>query len=130
MLMYCLRCGVCCRETEMLLSGEDIEQLEREGYRREFFALYDKEGYAKLRNMQSHWVFYEVKSSRCKVYAARPLGCHLYPVIYVEAKGIVVDKICRAKGKFNEKTMREKGRKVLKLLEKIDEEAEGRRNGQ
>ena len=128
--MRCLRCGVCCMETEMLLSREDIEKLEREGYRREFFVLFYKEGYAKLRNMQSHCVFYEVKSCRCKVYAARPLGCRLYPVIYVEAKEIVVDKICRAKGKFNEKIMEGQGRKVLKLLEKIDEEAESRRNRQ
>jgi len=114
----------------MLLSGGDIEKLEREGYRRDFFALFDKEGYAKLRNMQSHCVFYDVKSSRCKVYAARPLGCRLYPVIYVESNGIVVDKICRAKGKFNEKIIEGKGRKVLKLLKKIDEEAESRRNVQ
>ena len=113
----------------MLLSCGDIEQLEQEDYPREFFVLFDKEGYAKLRNEQSHCVFYDVKSRRCKVYSSRPLGCRLYPVMYVEAKGIVVDKICRAKGKFNEKTLEGKGRRVLKLLEKIDEEAESRRRG-
>jgi Fe-S-cluster containining protein len=113
----------------MLLSRGDIEKLEREGYPREFFVFFDKEGYAKLRNKRSHCVFYDVKSRRCKVYSSRPLGCRLYPVIYVEAKGIVVDKICRAKGKFNEKTLEGRGRRVLKLLEKIDEEAESRRGG-
>lgn len=114
----------------MLLSSGDIEQLEKEGHQREFFALFDNEGYAKLRNMKSHCVFYDVEKSRCKVYASRPLGCRLYPVIYVENKGIVVDNICSARGKFNEKTMEGKGRKVLKFLEKIDEEAESRRNRQ
>jgi Fe-S-cluster containining protein len=126
--MRCLCCGVCCRETEMLLSSKDIEQLEKEGYQREFFAVFDKEGNAKLRNMKSHCVFYDVEKSRCKVYASRSLGCRLYPVIYVENKGIVVDNICRAKGNFNEKTMERKGKKVLKLLEKIDEEAESKRD--
>jgi Fe-S-cluster containining protein len=114
----------------MLLSSGDIEQLEKAGYRREVFALFDVEGYAKLRNVESHCVFYDVESSRCKVYASRPLGCRLYPIIYVENKGIVADKICRARGKFDEKTLERRGRKVLRLLEKIDEEAESRRNWQ
>ena len=112
----------------MLLSGGDIEKLEREGYLREFFALFDKEGYAKLRNMQSHCVFYDVKSSRCKVYAARPLGCRLYPVIYDETKGMVVDDICPAEGNWNEKKIERRGKKVIKLLGKIDAEAKRRRS--
>jgi Fe-S-cluster containining protein len=112
----------------MLLSSGDIEQLEKAGYRREFFVLFDVEGYAKLRNVKSHCVFYNVKNNRCKVYASRPLGCRLYPIIYVENKGIVVDKICRARDKFDEKTLEGRGRKVLRLLEKIDEEAESRPN--
>jgi Fe-S-cluster containining protein len=125
--MHCLRCGVCCTETEMLLSTEDIERLERKGYPREFFVLLDREGYAKLRNKQRHCVFYDVEKRRCKVYGARPLGCRLYPVIYDEDEGIVVDGICRAEGKFSERFLERKGRKVLRLLRRIDAEAQGRR---
>jgi Fe-S-cluster containining protein len=128
--MCCLRCGDCCRETEMLLSKEDINRLEGKGYRREFFILFDKEGYARLRNLQRHCVFYDIENRRCKVYRDRPLGCRLYPVIYDEEKGIVVDEVCRAEGKLNEKQMARQGQKVLELLERVDAEAESRRNAQ
>jgi Fe-S-cluster containining protein len=128
--MHCLRCGDCCRETEMLLSLEDITRLEEEGYSRDFFVLFDKEGYAKLRNLQRHCVFFDVENQRCKVYKFRPMGCRLYPIIYHEDKGLVVDEFCRAKGKLNEKRIARKGAKVLRFLEMIDAEAKGRSNTQ
>ena len=126
--MRCLRCGVCCRETEMLLSNEDIERLENKGFRKEFFARFDKAGYAKLRNREGHCVFYDVEKRRCNVYADRPLGCRLYPVIYDETKGIIVDSLCHAQGTLTEGKKERKGKKVLKLLEKIDAEAKQRRS--
>jgi len=126
--MRCLRCGVCCRETEMLLSTEDIERLKRNSYSKEFFVRFDSEGYAKLRNRQDHCVFYDAEKQRCKVYKERPLGCRLYPVVYDETKGIVVDNICPAGGNLNEKEIERKGKKVIKLLEKIDAEAKRRRS--
>jgi Fe-S-cluster containining protein len=126
--MSCLRCGDCCKETEMLLSTEDIERLERKGYNKKFFVQFDSEGYAQLRNLQDHCVFYAVGKQRCKVYRERPLGCRLYPVIYDETKGIVVDNICPAGSNWNEKKIEKKGKKVTKLLEKIDAEAKRRRS--
>jgi len=124
--MRCLRCGACCRETEMLLANADIERLERKGYSKKFFVRFDSEGYAKLRNRQNHCIFYDVEKQQCKVYRERPLGCRLYPVIYNETKGIVVDSICPAGGNLNEKKLKRKGKKVVKLLEKIDAEAKRR----
>ncbi len=126
--MRCLRCGVCCTETEMLLSIEDINRLEGLGYRKEFFVLFDEEGYARLRNLDNRCVFYDVDHQRCTVYNCRPLGCRLYPVIYDEQKGIVLDSICRSRGHLNEKQIARKGRKVLRLLDRIDAEADSRRN--
>jgi Fe-S-cluster containining protein len=126
--MRCLHCGVCCRETEMLLSTADIERLERKGYNKDFFVQFDRDGYAKLRNQQGCCVFYDVEKRRCKVRADRPLGCRIYPVIYDEAKGIVVDTICHAQGTVTEKQKAKRGKKVLKLLEKIDAEAKKRRS--
>jgi hypothetical protein len=55
------------------------------------------------------------------------LGCRIYPVMYDEEKGIVVDSICHAQGTVTEKQKAKRGKKVLKLLEKIDAEAEKRR---
>jgi Fe-S-cluster containining protein len=125
--MRCLRCGVCCRETEMLLSEKDIERLERKGYDRAFFVRFDSEGYATLRNHRGYCVFYDAEKKRCKVRAHRPLGCRIYPVIYDEDKGIIVDHICPSSGSVTEKQKAKRGEKVLKLLKTIDAEAERRR---
>jgi Fe-S-cluster containining protein len=110
----------------MLLSTEDIERLERKGYSKEFFVRFDRAGYAKLQNRQGYCVFYDVEKRQCKVHADRPLGCRIYPVIYDEAKGIVVDSICHAQSTVTEKQKAKRGRKVLKLLKKIDSEAKKR----
>ena len=112
----------------MLLSAGDIDRLKRKGYGEDFFVLFDKEGYATLRNLQNHCVFYDVGNQRCTVYHSRPLGCRIYPVIYDEQKGIVIDEVCRAKGKMKEEQIARRGRKVLKLLEKIDAQAKSRRS--
>jgi len=110
----------------MLLSNEDIERLERKGYARKYFAKCDSKGYVTLRNYRGCCVFYDDEKRRCKVYSDRPLGCRIYPVIQDEAKGIVVDTICHAQGTVTEKQKAKRGRKLLKLLEKIDAEAEKR----
>ena len=125
--MHCLRCGVCCKETEMLLSAKDIERLEKKGYDRDFFVHFDSEGYATLRNQRGCCVFYGTEKSRCKVRAHRPLGCHLYPVIYDEDKGIIVDQICPCQDSVTEKQKTKRGKKVLQLLATIDAEAKKRR---
>jgi Fe-S-cluster containining protein len=125
--MRCLRCGVCCKETEMLLSAEDIERLERKGYDRDFFVRFDAEGYATLRNNRGCCIFYDAEKRRCEVRAHRPLGCRIYPVIYDENKGITVDIICPSRGSVTDKQKAKRGEKVLKLLETIDAEAKQRR---
>ena len=111
----------------MLLSCKDIERLEAEGYRRDFFVRLDSEGYATLRNHRGYCVFYDTEKKRCKVRAHRPSGCRIYPVIYDENKGIVVDTICPSRGSVTEKQKAKRGAKVLKLLETIDAEAKKRR---
>ncbi|UCF45193.1 MAG: YkgJ family cysteine cluster protein [Candidatus Bathyarchaeota archaeon] len=107
----------------MLLSAEDIERLEGKSYSKKFFVRFDRAGYAKLRNRLGYCVFYDVKKQRCKVYRERPLGCRLYPIICDDIKGIIVDKICPAGANLNENKIKRKGKKVIKLLEKIDSEA-------
>jgi Fe-S-cluster containining protein len=124
--MRCLRCGVCCRETEMLLCANDIKRLESKGYDRDFFVRFDSEGYATLRNYHGHCAFYDAKKKRCKVRAHRPVGCRIYPVIYDEDKGIIVDPICPSRSSVTEKQKAKRGKKVLKLLKIIDAEARRR----
>jgi uncharacterized protein len=126
--MHCLRCGVCCQETDMLLATEDIARLEGQGYSKDSFVRFDKEGYALLRNHQGHCVFYNTQERRCEVYAFRPSGCRVYPVIYDEDHGVVVDSICHAQGTITEHEKARKGKRVFKLLEQIDSEAKSRRS--
>jgi Fe-S-cluster containining protein len=108
----------------MLLSTEDITRLEKKGFSKEFFVRFDKAGYALLRNRQGHCVFYNIEMRRCNVYAERPSGCRVYPVIFDEDKGIVVDDICHAQETVTEQEKLRKGKKVVKLLKRIDREAE------
>jgi Fe-S-cluster containining protein len=111
----------------MLLSNEDIERLERKGYKRSFFVRLDSQGHAVLHNRNGFCVFFDSEKKTCKERANRPLGCRIYPVLHDEDKGIVVDDICPAKNTVTEKQKAKRGRKVLKLLQKIDAEAEKRR---
>lgn len=110
----------------MLLANEDIERLERKGYSKTFFVQFDSEGYAKLRNHRGYCIFYDTETKRCKVYRDRPAGCRLYPVIYYEGKGIDVDTLCSARSKWSREQIEKKGKKVIKLLKAIDEEAKRR----
>ncbi len=68
------------------------------------------------------------KIVQCSVYADRPSGCRVYPVILDEEKGIVLDDICDSRNTITEKEKKIKGKRVIKLLEKIDNEAANRRS--
>ena len=125
--MKCTRCGICCQETDMLLSAEDIKRLEKHYHTKDTFVRTDNEGYKLLRNRQGHCVFYNPQQKRCNAYLLRPTGCRLYPVIYDEEKGIITDNICRAQETITEQEKTRKGKRVLKLLAKIDNEATERR---
>lgn len=126
--MGCLECGTCCQETEMPLTKKDIERLLKKGYSTKFFTRHAKEGYITLRNLKGHCVFFDVKNIKCKVYSDRPLGCRLYPIIFDERKGVIVDKLCPAHMSWTENNKKTKGKKVIRLLKKIDREAKQRRS--
>ena len=111
----------------MLLCSEDINKLEKKGYSKDSFLRFDKDGYALLRNHQGCCVFYNKKERRCSVYAYRPSGCRIYPVILDEDKGIVVDEICHAQTTISGSEKARRGKRVLSLLKKIDAEADIRR---
>jgi uncharacterized protein len=125
--MRCSHCGVCCTETEMLLSKKDIKRLENRGFKENQFVRYDKAGYRVLKNREGYCVFYDRVKRRCHVYLDRPSGCRVYPVIVDEIKGIVLDTICESRNSISEEEKTLKGKRVMKLLELIDFEASQRR---
>ena len=126
--MRCSNCGVCCTETEMLLSEKDITHLEKKGFSKNHFVKYNKQGYAQLKNRDGYCVFYDPKKGQCNVYTDRPSGCRVYPVILDEEKGIILDDICDSRNTITEKEKNQKGKRVIKLLSRIDNEAANRRS--
>ncbi len=127
--MDCSNCGVCCTETEMLLSKKDIKRLEDRGYSQNQFVRYDTHGYATLKNREGYCVFYDLTKRQCSEYENRPSGCRVYPVIVDEEKGIVLDTICESRNTITEQEKHLKGKRVVHLLEVIDAEALARRSG-
>ncbi|MEM3874292.1 MAG: YkgJ family cysteine cluster protein [Candidatus Bathyarchaeia archaeon] len=116
--MRCSGCGECCRETEMELSGEDIKRLVDAGYSPEDFIIIC-DGVPRLRNVDGWCYFYSKAIKGCRVYRIRPLGCRLYPVVYVDGEGITLDELCPMKHTVSKGEFRSKARILKKLLEKI-----------
>ena len=121
--MRCSNCGVCCTETEMLLSKKDIKRLEKIGFSQSLFVVFDKHGYALLRNREGYCFFYDRLNHQCSVYVYRPAGCRVYPVILDEDKGIILDSICESRESITQSEKNLKGKRVIRLLEIIDSEA-------
>ena len=126
MAMQCSRCGLCCHKTEMMLSKADVQLLGSRGHNKNEFLHLDKQGYAKLQNRKGCCVFYDEDKSSCRVYADRPQGCHIYPVVHSEEDGIIVDELCPMKTTVTGAEMAGKGKEVIRLLKIIDREAKER----
>ena len=124
--MECLECGYCCLETEMLLSKKDIDRLEKKGFKTKYFSRQNNEGYIVLKNRKGHCIFFDPEQKKCKIYEDRPFGCRLYPIIFDDMKGIIADTLCPANTKWTENRKTHRGKKVIKLLKKIDSEAKQR----
>ncbi|MDH5623015.1 MAG: YkgJ family cysteine cluster protein [Candidatus Bathyarchaeota archaeon] len=120
--MRCSNCGKCCEETLMELSSEDIKRLEETGYRLEEFAVID-DGVTRLRNVDGCCYFYSRADKRCRIYRKRPLGCYLYPVVYLADECAIVDELCPMGQTISEQELRTKGKILDKLLKKIDNES-------
>jgi Fe-S-cluster containining protein len=112
----------------MMLSDADVECIERIGYNKQEFLRYDKQGYIRLKNRNGFCVFYDVERCRCRIYKHRPLGCRVYPVIYSEQEGIIVDDLCPMKSTVSKIELKRKGKKLMALLQSIDAEAACNRN--
>jgi len=110
----------------MLLSNADIARLEKVGYPKEQFVYFDKQKYSKLRNLKGYCFFYDNEKHRCKIYKLRPEGCFIYPVIYSEEDGVIIDDLCPEKKTVSEEEREKKGKRVAKLLGRIDRETENR----
>ena len=110
-------CTRCCVETQMELTRDDIERLERLGYRREEFAVCEN-GVCRLRNVEGRCYF--LSEDGCRVYEHRPLGCRVYPAVCVEGEGIAIDSYCPL-ASLALRILRENEELVRKIAEAITE---------
>ncbi len=108
----------------MELSNEDLQRLEEGGYCKEEFAVRD-DGVTRLKNVDGWCYFYSLAEKHCRVYAKRPLGCFLYPVVYSTDKGPIVDELCPMGHTISEHELSIKGKILVKLLKKLDHERAG-----
>jgi len=106
----------------MELSSEDIKRLEKMGFRLEEFVVTDN-GVARLRNIDGYCIFYNRANKKCQIYEKRPMGCRLYPVVYLANEGAIVDELCPMGHTISEKELKTKEKILEKLLKKIDNES-------
>jgi len=105
----------------MELSSRDIQRLIDAGFDPEDFIVM-RDGVPHLRNVDGWCYFYNSKERLCKVYRIRPLGCRIYPVVYVEGEGVALDKLCPMRHTVSPKEFMAKAKVLKKLLERIDQE--------
>ncbi|MCS7364313.1 MAG: YkgJ family cysteine cluster protein [archaeon GB-1867-035] len=119
----CIKCGKCCRETEMPLTLKDLRRIASLGYKVTEFAIFDGEKW-KLKNINGHCFFLDEKTNLCKIYPHRPEGCRIYPIIYIENEGIGVDDECPMAYTITRKEIRRKASRLLKLIWEIEHHEE------
>lgn len=110
----------------MELCQADIARLVRRGHADGSFYMIDKDGIPRLINEQGHCILFDRGRKRCSEYAARPLGCSIYPVNLTEDGEVVVDSLCPEGESLSDEEIAEKGKRLRSLLGTIDAEAEKR----
>ena len=108
-------CHLCCMNTSMLLSNEDVYRINSNGYDVQMFTR-DHDGLIFLRNNLNRCVFHN--GIHCTIYAMRPQGCTLYPLIYdVDIKKVIHDSECSHLANFPKTD--DRIRQVEKLVKTI-----------
>jgi len=100
----------------MLLSNNDIKNIENKGFNRNFFVK-SKKGWLILKNKDGKCVFHNGKI--CLIYESRPEGCKLYPLIFNrELKSAIVDEECPYQDnfRFDKKNVNQLYRLVTQMI--------------
>jgi hypothetical protein len=92
-------CAVCCYDTEMPLTEDDIKRLEALGHDRSAFITWSAHGTAQLNTVeplegQTERPCFFLKDNVCSVYADRPAGCRIYPLVLNEHGKLIRDADC------------------------------------
>jgi len=100
----CKDCGICCLDTEMILSDKDILKIEQNNSyigKSSLKYYYEKDGFKQLRNIENHCIFFDIDTQQCDIYDYRPEGCRFYPMIYdIDQDKCILDQDCPRKYRF------------------------------
>lgn len=98
-------CAACCYDTQMPLTEDDIARLAALGHDRAAFVTWSAEGTAQLATVEPAdgmpgrpCVF--LRENKCSVYADRPQGCRIYPLVMNEHGRILRDDDCPHRAEF------------------------------
>jgi Fe-S-cluster containining protein len=72
------------------LFREDIERILSLGYDRNYFVEY-RDGFYRLKNSRGRCIFLNDEGRYYIIYQHRPLGCRLYPLIFSNDEGPLLD---------------------------------------
>ena len=121
----CKDCGICCRQTEMILSEADIANILNNAslnLKREDFIEINNDGFFQLKNVKGFCVFLEPSTKLCRVYKLRPQGCKFYPLIYdFDTSKCVLDVDCPRPNLFYE-TSRKAKKTCLKIKKYLNQQ--------
>lgn len=98
MINSCQDCGLCCMDTEMFISENEIKVILQElGGEIKFsdFCFLNAEGFYQLKNVNGVCFFFNKHKCKCTIYEFRPKGCRFYPLVYdTYKKECNIDKDC------------------------------------
>jgi len=119
-----IKCIQCCKETNMLLTYQDIEKITKLGYDSTSF-VEELDGWLQLKNSQGRCVFHTGET--CSIYQHRPKGCTLYPVVYDNDNHCaILDRECPLRHTFS--FGRHHAEKLDKLISVLKDERTQRRS--
>lgn len=98
----------------------------KRGYAEGSFYEVGEDGIPRLINERGYCVLFDQENKKCAEYAARPLGCSIYPVNLTEDGEVVIDSLCPEGDSLSAQEIKEKGKRLRCLLATIDSEARGR----
>jgi len=105
----------------MELSLDDIKRLEKKGFRLEDFTV-QNDGVTQLRNVGGYCYFYNRADKKCTIYEDKPIGCSIYPVVYLVNEGMIIDELCPMGKTISKHELMTKGKALDQLLKKLNYE--------
>lgn len=91
-------CAVCCHDTHMPVTEDDVAKLAALGHDRSAFTIIGDEGFLQLANVDGKCFF--LKDEQCSVYASRPQGCRIYPFVLTQTGNLTRDEDCPHRREF------------------------------